>query len=244
MSESTEPKVAMVVMAHPDDAEFGCSGTVATWIRDGWDVYYVVCTDATGGGPDDATDLSLAARQHTNATRKAEQREACAILGVKDVIFLDKPDGILQPTIELRRDLVRLYRTYRPLRLICQSPERTWKPAYLIGRYHPDHLAAGTAAMAAMYPASQNGWDFPELLAEGLKPHKIRELYVMGAPEVNHAVDISAVFDLKVEALRAHRSQLAAHFDQVVERVREWAERNGALYDLPMAEVFNRAENG
>lgn len=244
MSEQTERRVAIVVMAHPDDAEFGCAGTIAGWVREGWDVYYVVCTDASGGGPDDATDVGPAARHVITETRKAEQRAAGAVLGLKDVIFLDYPDGLLEPTIELRRDLVRLYRTYQPTRLVCQSPERAWKPQYAIGRHHPDHLAAGVAAMAALYPASQNGWDFPELLAEGLKPHKIRELFVMGAPEVNHAIDISATLDLKIEALRAHDSQVGARFAEMEPRLREWAAKNGETYGFGAAEVFHHTENG
>ncbi len=243
MTETTERRVAMVVVAHPDDAEFGCAGTVAAWVREGWEVYYVIVTDASGGGLDHAEIVSQEGRAETNAIRKAEQRAACKILGVTDVIFLDKPDGVLQPTIELRRDLVRIYRTYKPLRLICQSPDRIWKPMYMIGRYHPDHLAAGTAAMAAMYPASQNGWDFPELLAEGLKPHKIRELFVMAAPELNHAVDISETIDQKIEALRAHVSQLGTNFAELEPRMREFAARNGEPYNMAAAEVFHRAEH-
>jgi LmbE family N-acetylglucosaminyl deacetylase len=243
MSEQTERRAAMVVMAHPDDAEFGCAGSVAAWAQDGWEVYYVVCTDASGGGPDDAEDVGPAARRIITETRKAEQRAACATLGVRDVIFLDYPDGLLQPSIDLRRDLVRLYRTYRPNRLVCQSPERSWKPQYLIGRYHPDHIAAGTAAIAAMYPGSQNGWDFPELLAEGLKPHKIRELLIMAAPESNHAVDISATLDTKLEALRCHDSQLGARFHELEPRMREFAAKNGEQYGMAAAEVFHRAEN-
>src|SRR6187549_425581 len=172
MSEQEQQRVAMVIMAHPDDAEFGCAGTVAAWAREGWDIYYVIITDASGGGPDEATDVGPTARSATTTTRKAEQRAAGEVLGLRDVIFLDKPDGLLEPTIELRRDLVRLMRRYKPTRLICQSPERSWKPQMFIGRYHPDHLAAGQATLEALYPASQNLWDFSELLAEGLAPHK------------------------------------------------------------------------
>jgi LmbE family N-acetylglucosaminyl deacetylase len=166
------------------------------------------------------------------------------VLGLRGVFFLDYPDGVLTPSIDLRRDLVRLIRTVRPTRLLCQSPERTWKPTYSVPRHHPDHLAAGAAAMAAMYPAAQNPWDFPELLAAGLEPHKVRELYVMSAPEVNHAVDIAETLDVKIEALRAHYSQLSADFERVEQRVREWAATNGQAHDLPAAEVFHRAENG
>ena len=244
MTTQELPRVAMVVMAHPDDAEFGCGATVAAWAREGWDVYYVICTDASGGGPDEATDVGPAARRAITDTRKAEQREAARILGVRDIVFLDLPDGTLQPTIELRRELVRLMRRYRPTRVVCQSPERTWKPAYPIGRHHPDHLAAGQAAMAAIYPACQNPWDFPELLDEGLAPHKVRELYVMGAPEINHAVDISATLDAKIAALAAHVSQLGPRMPELEPRLRAWAAETGKAHEMAAAEVFHRTENG
>jgi LmbE family N-acetylglucosaminyl deacetylase len=244
MTDQEQPRVAMVVMAHPDDAEFGCGGTVAAWAREGWDVYYVVCTDASGGGSDEATDVGPAARRAITTTRKAEQREAARILGLRDVIFLDRPDGTLQPTLDLRRELVRLMRRYRPTRVVCQSPERTWKPSYPVGRHHPDHLAAGEATLAAVYPASQNPWDFPELLDEGLAPHKVREIYVMGAPELNHVVDISATFDQKLAALRAHASQLGARWAELEPRLRQWAGELGSQYGFEYAEIFHRAENG
>jgi LmbE family N-acetylglucosaminyl deacetylase len=242
-SEINKKPVALVVVAHPDDAEFGCGGSIARWARDGWDVNLVVCTDASGGGADDAEVVGQEARRAITNTRKAEQLAAAKILGLRDVVFLDQLDGLLAPTIDLRRMLVRLMRTYKPNRLVCQSPDRTWKPIYAIGRHHPDHLAAGAATIAAMYPASQNAWDFPELLSEGLKPHKISELYVMGAPEVNHAVDIAETFDIKINALREHRSQLAAFFPQIEARMREWSALSGAPRGLAAAEVFHRTEN-
>ncbi len=240
---ASEQQVALVVVAHPDDAEFGCAGTLAAWAEDGWAVHLVICTDASGGGPDDATDVGPEARRRITETRRREQRAAADILGVRDVIFLDYPDGLLAPTPELRRDIVRLLRRYRPARVVCQSPERTWKPAYMIGRHHPDHLAAGAATIMALYPAAQNPWDFPELLAEGLRPHKVRELYVMGAPEPNHAVDISRTWELKIAALRAHDSQVGARMDELVPRLRGWAEEAGKDFGLPLAEQFHRAEN-
>lgn len=243
MSEQ-EQRVAMVIVAHPDDAEFACAGTIAGWAREGWDVYLVVCTDAAGGGPDDATDVGPAARQQITATRRAEQRAAAEVLGLRDVIFLDYPDGQLQPTIELRRDLVRLMRRYRPTRLICQSPERSWKPQMFIGRYHPDHLAAGQATLEALYPASQNPWDFPELLAEGLAPHKVREILISGAPEPNHAVDITEMLDIKIAALRAHDSQLGARFDELEKNMRQRLADAGVPYSMAYAEIFHRTENG
>ncbi|WP_376795758.1 PIG-L deacetylase family protein [Thermogemmatispora sp.] len=235
---------AMVIVAHPDDAEFGCAGSVARWVREGWEVYYVICTDGGGGGPDEALDVSVEARQRTIETRKAEQRAACQVLGVKEVIFLDYPDGQLQPTRELKRELVRLLRLYRPTRVVCQSPERSWTPVLMLGRYHPDHLTAGRMALEAIYPASQNAWDFPELLTEGLRPHRVREIYIMGAPVPNHAEDISETIELKLQALQAHASQVGDHFEQVVERVRRGAQECGARHQLAYAEEFHRTENG
>ena len=243
MQEQELSKVAMVIVAHPDDAEFGCSGTVATWAREGWDVYYVIVTDASGGGEDVATTLSMDARQKTTETRQREQRAAGEILGLKDILFLNYRDGTVTPSLELRRDLTRLLRTYRPTRVICQCPDRVWTPSYSIGRHHPDHLAVGEAALAAIYPASQNGWDFPELLAEGLTPHKVREVYVTGAPVSNFFVEISDAVDQKIAALRAHESQLADHFDEIEKWVREWSSRTGKEHGVEYAEQFHRFEN-
>lgn len=238
-----ERKVALVVVAHPDDAEFMAAGTVAAWVADGWDVHYVICTDASGGGPDDAEDVSPQARQAMSAVRKREQRAACDVLGAKEIFFLDYPDGQLQPSMTLRCDIVRVLRTVQPTRVICQSPDRNWTPGYRIGAYHPDHLAAGVATISALYPASQNGWDFPELLAEGLKPHKVSEVYFSGAPISNFAVDISAVIDQKFAALRAHTSQLADHFDELEAQVRIWTAEVGKKYGMEYAEEFHRAKN-
>ncbi|SRR6266487_333533 len=238
--ELEQRKVALVVVAHPDDAEFVAAGTVAVWVADGWDVHYVICTDASGGGPDDAEDVSPQARRAISDVRKREQRAASDVLGVKDIVFLDYPDGQLQPSMTLRRDLVLALRQYRPTRVICQSPDRSWTPGYRIGGYHPDHLAAGEATIAALYPASQNGWDFPELLQEGLKVH---EVYFSGAPTSNFAVDIGSVIDRKFASLRAHTSQLADHFDEIEALVRTWTAEVGKKYGMAYAEEFHRAEN-
>ncbi|HZR40216.1 MAG TPA: PIG-L deacetylase family protein [Ktedonobacteraceae bacterium] len=241
--ELEQRKVALVIVAHPDDAEFMAAGTVAVWVADGWDVHYVICTDASGGGSDNAEDVSQQARKAMTDLRKREQRAACDVLGVKDIVFLDYPDGLLEPSMTLRRDLVRALRQYRPTRVICQSPDRSWTPEYRIGAYHPDHLAAGRATIAALYPASQNPWDFPELMQEGLKPHKVREVYFAGAPTSNFAVDIGSAIDRKIASLRAHTSQLADHFDELEELIRTWTAEVGKKYDMAYAEEFHRAEN-
>jgi LmbE family N-acetylglucosaminyl deacetylase len=241
--ELEQRKVALVVVAHPDDAEFMAAGTVAVWISEGWDVHYVICTDASGGGSDEAEDVSSQARRAVSDMRKREQRAACDVLGVKGLVFLDYPDGQLLPSLTLRRDLVRVLREIRPARVICQSPDRSWTPEYYIGAYHPDHLAAGQATIAALYPASQNPWDFPELLQEGLKPHKVREVYFAGAPTSNFAVDIASVMDQKIASLRAHTSQLSENFEELEALVRTWTAEVGKKYSLAYAEEFHRAEN-
>lgn len=242
VAEKVEEKVAMVIMAHPDDAEFGSAGTVAQWVQEGWTVYYVICSDGSGGGSDEARDVGLAARREISQTRQREQNNAAEILGVKEVIFLNYPDGQLEPTLALRRDIVRVLRRYKPLRVICQSPERSWTPVMPIPRYHPDHLAAGVAALAAIYPASQNPWDFPELLEEGLEPHRVREVFIMGAPHANFCVDITATLDKKILALKAHVSQ-HQKFEETEQRVRGWATMLGQKYNLTAAEEFHRTEN-
>ncbi|HEX2280164.1 MAG TPA: PIG-L deacetylase family protein [Thermomicrobiales bacterium] len=236
-------KRALVIMAHPDDAEFSCAGTVAKWVREGWEVHYLVVTDATGGGSDEATEVGAEARELIANTRKAEQREAGRILGLTGIEFLDYPDGVIEPTITLRHDIVRVIRRIRPSRVVCPSPDRRWDP-YTIGRYHPDHLAVGAAALAAVYPASQNPWDFPELLLEGLQPHKVSEVWVVGAPQNNHWVDVSDTVDLKIDALRAHHSQLGEHFDRVEENVRRWLGERGKQHGVCAAEEFHLATNG
>ena len=238
-----QPNIAMVIIAHPDDAEFGAAGTVALWAREGWEAYYVVVTDATGGGSDEATDVGPAARRHVSETRKREQRAAGEILGLKDVIFLDYPDGLIQPSPELKRDLVRILRKYRPSRVVCQSPDRVWTPTFSIPRYHSDHLAVGQAALGAIYPMSQNPWDFPELLEEGLKPHKVREVYIMGAPAQNCFVDISEAIELKMAALFAHASQHTGKTEEFDKWVRGRSAELGAKYNVAYAEEFYRAEN-
>jgi LmbE family N-acetylglucosaminyl deacetylase len=243
VSEQSANKVAMVIVAHPDDAEFACAGTVALWARDGWEIYYVICTDGGSGGPDEATDVSAAQRAKIVATRMEEQRAACAVLGARDVFFLGYTDGQLRPTLEVRRDIVRLLRRYRPSRVICQSPDRVWNPSYSLGRHHPDHLAAGQATLEAIYPASQNPWDFPELFAEGLMPHKVAEVYISAPPVVNHGVDITTTMDQKLAALRAHASQVGEELAEIEKWLRSMSATIGEHYGAAYAEEFHLVKN-
>jgi LmbE family N-acetylglucosaminyl deacetylase len=219
----------LLIAAHPDDPEFGAGGTVARWAREGWRVVYVVCTYGEQGTDAVGADLSAVAR-----LRETEQRAAAAVLSVADVVFLGYPDGLVEPTLELRRDLTREIRRVAPLRVICPSPSRVLESAYL-RRNHPDHMAVGTAALAAIYPTASSPHLFPELLAEGFAPCIVPEIYVgeTGSPDV--VVDISSTLDTKLAALREHASQLR---EGTLDRIREGARQLGAAHGLPAAEAF------
>jgi LmbE family N-acetylglucosaminyl deacetylase len=222
---------ALVIVAHPDDAEFGAAGTVALWVDRGVEVNYVICTDGAAGAPDPDIDLSRLA-----SIRQDEQRQAADVLGVKDVVFLGHPDGELQVTTELRRELVRLIRRYRPDWVVCQNAVRNY--ASLYGN-HPDHLAAGRAAIEAIYPYARNPHAFRELLAEGLEPHSVREVLVSGTDSPDFFVDVSTTLDRKFAALDCHRSQLPAGQDRrprVLKRLAQAGEPHGLAY----AESFRR----
>jgi LmbE family N-acetylglucosaminyl deacetylase len=223
----------LVVTAHPDDADFGAAGTVATWTAAGIEVTYCVCTDGDAGGFDPAVD-----RAEIPAIRRAEQQAAAKEAGVHDVRFLGYQDGRLEATQELRRDISRVIREVQPQRMLIQSPDRNWDR---LPASHPDHLAAGAAAIAAIYPDARNPFAHPELLRdEGLEPWTVPEAWLMAHHETDHFVDITQVFDRKLAALRAHVSQ-TAHMDDLEERIRGWVAANAARAGLPdgrLAEGF------
>jgi LmbE family N-acetylglucosaminyl deacetylase len=199
--ERPGPKKIAVIMAHPDDAEFICAGSVARWTAEGNEVVYVLLTSGDKGSDDpEMTPDRLV------ATREREQREAARILGVRDVIFLKYPDAYLEPNLDLRREMVRMVRKLKPDVVVCQDPTVRWSDQSYIN--HPDHRAAGEATLAAVYPAARDRLTFPELLAEGLEPHRVREVYLAGAQTPDMAIDITAYIDRKLESLRAHVSQL------------------------------------
>jgi LmbE family N-acetylglucosaminyl deacetylase len=191
----------LVVCAHPDDAEFGFGATVARLADQGSEVTYVVCTDGSQGGEDPAVP-----DEELTLTRYQEQRDAAAVLGVRDVVFLGHRDGHLFPDLELRRELVREIRRHRPDLVLAQSPLRVLGSG--IGAYHPDHLAVGEATLQAVYPDSRNPRAFRELLQEGLEPHRVREVWVGATQEPDHFVDVTDYIDRKIQAIECHRSQL------------------------------------
>jgi LmbE family N-acetylglucosaminyl deacetylase len=221
----------MVIVAHPDDPEFTCAGTVARWVREGHTVVYVICTDGSRGSNDPGMPPEVMA-----PIRKAEQLEAARILGVSEVIFLDHEDGTLVHTLELRKELTRLVRRHRPDIVICGDPTRIiYRDVYI---NHPDHRAAAEAAVYAIFPSAVTRFVFPELLDEGLAPHKVQEVYLYAPGEANHWVDISDMIELKTAALKAHRSQVAP--DYVDERIREWNGGLGHLHGVAFAEEFRK----
>jgi LmbE family N-acetylglucosaminyl deacetylase len=231
MKENGIPESAMGIFAHPDDAEFTVAGTVAKWIRAGCRVVYVLCTDGDAG-----TQEPGMSREQLAIMRRQEQREACRVLGVEDVIFLGYGDGVLQPTLELRRDLVRAIRQYRPEVVICGDPTVFFYGDEYIN--HPDHRAAAQAALEAVFPAAAMPLVFPELAAEGLSPHRVRQVYIWGSPEPNLWVDTSATLDCKIEALRQHESQLG-DWDPT-EMVTRWAKERAEGQEMEYAETFRR----
>ncbi|MCO1654894.1 PIG-L family deacetylase [Pseudonocardia sp. S2-4] len=223
----------LVVTAHPDDVDFGAAGTVATWTAAGIEVAYCICTSGDAGGFDDTP------RERMAPLREAEQVAAAAVLGVSDVRFLGYPDGRLVPSIELRRDISREIRRFRPQRVLTQSPEIFWRR---LGASHPDHRAAGEAALAAVYPDARNPFAHPELLAEGMQAWTVPELWMMGAPEErqDHAVDITATVERKLAALGEHVSQ-TAHRSDIGDWVRALSGGVARRFGLPaghLAEAF------
>ena len=215
------PKRIAVIFAHPDDAEFICAGTVARWAAEGHEISYVLLTSGDKGSDDPAVTP-----EQLVATREAEQRAACDILGVRDIVFLRYPDAMLVPDLAMRRELVRVIRHLKPDVVVCQDPTVRWVDQDYLN--HPDHRAAGEATLDAIYPAARDRMTFPELLAEGLEPHKVTELYLAGAKDPDVAIDITDHLDTKLEALRAHASQIVGWDPEPM--LRQWAKETAERF--------------
>jgi LmbE family N-acetylglucosaminyl deacetylase len=221
---------ALVIFSHPDDAEFSAAATIAALTGRGVRVDYVVTTDG-GKGTDDPTVTS----EQLAAVRIAEQRAAADILGVTDIVHLGYADGYLTPSLDVRRDIVRQIRRFRPDLVIAQNPQRRADGNPYIG--HPDHLATGEATLAAVYPAARDRLNFPELLEEGFEPWKVRQVLVSGHEQPNLWVDIADSFQTGLAALRCHVSQVE-DWDDVEEVVRERATERGAESGYRLAQAF------
>lgn len=225
------PKKALVIVAHPDDIEFSCAGTVARWIKDGCEVVYVLCTSG---------DVGIAEPGMTKARateiREAEQLAAAKVVGVKEVIFLREPDGMLENTIALRKRLVREIRRFKPEVVICGDPTVVWAGDNYIN--HPDHRAAAGAAVDAIFPAAGQPNLFEELAEEGLTAHKVRRVYVQAWDDKTAAVfvNIGETIGLKIEALKKHVSQMGEWDPEPM--VREWAALTAKGKEMEYAEAY------
>jgi LmbE family N-acetylglucosaminyl deacetylase len=228
-----EIKRVLVIVAHPDDPDFGSAGTSAKLARDGKEVAYVIVTDGSKGSSDETMTP-----QKLIALRQEEQREAARIAGVRGVSFLNFPDGMLLPTLELRRAITAEIRRHKPDVIITSSPVRDL--TMHVGAQHPDHLAVGEATLAAAYPCARDRLTFPELLDEGLEPHVVREVWVGGTSSADHFVDISATLQTKIAALLAHASQVDP--ERIKEFIPERARRTGADQGIEYAEAFRRLQ--
>lgn len=228
----SEIKRVLVVMAHPDDCDFGAGGTIAQWTSQGIEISYCIITNGDQGGEESGIPVEEMAK-----VRQQEQRDAGKALGVTEITYLNYRDGWLMPSIELRKEIVKAIRIAKPDRMVVQSPERNWERIY---SSHPDHLAAGETAIQAVYPDARNPFAFPELKAAGLEPWRVREVWITGSPTPNHFVDITETFSKKMAALHAHVSQ-TAHNKELENMVRSWGERNAESNGLAqgrVAEIF------
>jgi LmbE family N-acetylglucosaminyl deacetylase len=239
MAEDEKISRVLVIVAHPDDVDFGAAGTVAQWTEAGLEVSYCIVTNGDAGGSDRSVS-----RTEMVTIRQAEQTAAAKQVGVHDLHFLGYPDGIVEPTIGLRRDLARVIRLLRPDRVLCQSPERNY---LRLGPSHPDHRAVGSAALDAIYPDARNPFAFPELLQEeNLEPWTVRETWIAGGPTPNTYVDITDTFPRKLAALRSHVSQIRDP-DGLEDLLRGWLSRSAAAGGLPeghLAEAFQVLQTG
>jgi LmbE family N-acetylglucosaminyl deacetylase len=233
LTARTTPARAMTIFAHPDDAEHCCGGTLATWARQGAEITMFIITDASKGS-DDRTITN----EQLVAIRIAEQGRAAQALGVIRVVHLGYEDGVLQPTIELRRDIARVVRQHRPEVVIVMDPDiRFGSDSYI---NHPDHRAAGEAVLYGIFPAAGNHRFYPELLAEGLEPHTVKEVWIegMSGGAVSVCVDVTEAMDAKIAALAEHKSQFA--IADVEPFVRRWTAETGNKVGVAFAESYRR----
>ena len=224
------PNRFMVIVGHPDDADFGPAGTAAAWVDAGAEGWLVCCTSGDAGGEDPTLDPLELAR-----AREDEQRRAAAIVGYKGVTFLHQPDGNLVNDLPLREMLVKEIRKFKPDAVLCGDPEVVIHAGG--GINHTDHRAAAMAAVDAVYPAARNPMAFPWLARGGLAAHRVRRLYLMWTNQPDAWIDVTATVDRKVDALRAHASQIHEP-EAVFERIRGRLAEQGARIGVPAAEAY------
>ena len=223
------PKKAMVIVAHPDDIEFACAGTVARWVQDGAEVVYVLCTSGDVGIDQPGMTKARAAE-----IREAEQSAAAGVVGVKEVIYLREPDGMLENTLSLRKRLVREIRRFKPEVVITGDPTIVWARSDYIN--HPDHRAAAGAALDAIFPAAGQPNLFEELAEEGITAHKVRKVFILSWQDADTFVNISDTIDLKIKALKKHVSQMGDWDPEP--RLKEWSAETAKGKEMAYAEAF------
>ncbi len=226
----SEDYYLMVISPHPDDCEFGVAGTVARLTKEGRQVVYVICTNGNKGTSDRSLTPEKLAR-----IREKEQRAAARTLGVKKTVFLGYPDQGLEDCHEFRRDLVREIRRYRPFAVATSDPYRKYM-------WHRDHRITGIVAADAVFPYARDHLAYPELLEEGLEPHKVREMWFWGTEDPNLRQDITDTFETKLAALACHKSQVGDVPPEMRERMKDFARMNAKGEKFEFAEAFHRVE--
>ena len=230
--EPPAPASVLSVHAHPDDQEHTVSGTLVKWARAGSAVVSV-CITSGGAGSNESTPPDIT-REALAELREDEQRNACRVQGIREVVFLRYPDGMLEPTIALRRDLTRVIRRYRPEAVVCGDPTmRFYGTGYI---NHPDHRAASDATLDAVFPSAGTRLIFPELIDEGLAPHEVKSVFISGSRHADTFIDIAETLAVKLAALKEHRSQMGTW--DPTEMITGWAREQGARRGLEAAEAF------
>ena len=236
-AHSERPERALVIAAHPDDADFGVAATIATWVRAGTTARLVCCTSGDAGADDATTDPLALAR-----LREEEQRAAAAVVGYDEVVFLHRPDGALENDLALREELVRVIRQFKPDAVVAMDPTVVIFDDGFVQRV--DHRTAAMAAMDAVYPAARNAMAFPNLvLHEKLEPHSVNTLYLFFTDKPNAWVDVSDTLETKIEALRSHKSQLRKP-EELEGMVRRWAGEDAGKIGATAAEAFRIVKIG
>jgi LmbE family N-acetylglucosaminyl deacetylase len=232
MSNEYIPKIAMTIQAHPDDQEFSVGGTLAKWAKTGCEIISVVITSGDSGSNDPEKDASY--KPILAELREKEQLAANKVLGIKETVFLRYPDGELEPTISLRKELTRLIRKYKPDTVLTGNPEGWFYGNEYLN--HPDHRAAAQAGCEATFPSAGSRLMFADLLTEGYEPHDPKRLYIHGTDKADTWVDISETLDVKIKALQQHASQIPV--DEVGKWMTEWAQEEAKDKEMEYAESY------
>jgi LmbE family N-acetylglucosaminyl deacetylase len=226
------PKIAMSIQAHPDDQDFSVAGTLAKWAKAGCEIISVLITSGDSGSND--VTKGAAYKTELASLRETEQLAANKVLGIKQTVFLRYPDGELEPSLALRKDLTRVIRQYKPEVVLSGNPEAWFYDNEYVN--HPDHRAAAQAACEAVFPSAGTRLIFTDLLEAGYEPHNVKRLYIHGSEKSDTWIDISETIDMKIDALKKHVSQMDTH--EVDKWMRDWAKETGKEKGIDFAEAY------